>query len=246
MLTLSDEENRNAQAFFFSVRVFEISRALIFTEPTFLTKPEWRAAIDMYWIHNPNSWTPKEALFDILPQFGDLGIRTLQFVSDVQNMPQSAHRDLATSLAQEGLTLQSRLLQWHSESIHWISSVANGDRQNTEMAVAYIYYHTVTIFLDGIFSYHPPFTFDSSPPSPILSRATVNNHVELILALSQDLLTHGSAGILLFFPLRVAGARARDPATQSEILHLLQVITQRGFAVAQSFVDDLRDVWAER
>jgi hypothetical protein len=48
----------------------------------------------------------------------------------------------------------------------------------------------------------------------------------------------------LVLPVEVAGVRARDPSTQSEILLLLNSIANRGFAVAQSFVKDLTSLWS--
>lgn len=246
VLALQGTENEQRQAFFFSTRIFEIARALIYTEPTFLAAPEWTAAIATYWVRNVDAWTPKEALFDILPQFVDLGIRALHFASHAQNIPHQEQHDLATLLAEEGLTLQYVLLHWQADSGSWMPPSTDWDVLHTEMCIAYVYYHTISIYLDGIFSYHAPFTSESAPLSPILDRAVTDTHVEQILKLSLELLDQGIAGILLFFPLRVAGARARDYATRSEILRLLQMIAQRGFTVAQSFVEDLDDLWTQQ
>ncbi|KZM18558.1 hypothetical protein ST47_g10332 [Ascochyta rabiei] len=237
MLTLSGANNEQHQEFFFSARIFEISRALIYTEPTFLPTLEWTMSIEQCWAQSTNVRTPKEALFDILPKFVDLGIHTLRFVTHTQSMSQQAQDQVSTSLAQEGLALQSFLLQWHLESTYWPSHDADGSVLDMEISIAYADYHTISVYLDGIFSYHATFTSVSAPISPILKRTEVD--AKQILTTGQKLLTQGSAGVLLFFPLRVAGARARDASTQFGILRLLRMITQRGFAVAQSFVEDL-------
>lgn len=152
----------------------------------------------------------------------------------------------AASLAQEGLILQSELLQWHLDLLLGSSPGIQEEQPDTEMLVAQLYYHTISIYLDGVFSYHAPFTTMNAPASPILDCHTIDSHVESILTLSQELLVQGTAGIFLFFPLRVAGARARDSQTQAEILRLLHVIVKRGFAVALSFVEDLSELWAQR
>ncbi|KAF2622748.1 hypothetical protein BU25DRAFT_205072 [Macroventuria anomochaeta] len=246
MLILPNKDTEQRQMFFFGARIFEIVRALIFTEPTFLAEPEWKLATKLYWIQHMGAWTPKEALFDILPQFVDLGTRTLHFVTNAQNMPQQVQHYSATSLAQEGLVLQSTLLHWHSDFTSWASLSVDGNKLDVEISIARVYYHTISVYLDGIFSYHVPFTSASAPPSPTLSSTVVGGHVRQILMTSGSLLDQGSAGILLFFPLRVAGARARDRSTRFEILQLLETITLRGFSVAQSFVNDLNELWARQ
>lgn len=244
MLTLQDKDSQHRQTFFFSTRIFEISRALIFTEPTFLATPKWSAAIEIYWVHHSDAWTPKEALFDVLPQFVDLALRTLSFVEHAQNMLRQDHDRCAISLAQEGLVLQSSLFQWHLDFLLSTPLNVGNDGQIAEIRIAQVYYHTISIYLDGIYSYHSPFTAHPAPVSPILDRDTIGPHVAKILSLTQELLAQGAAGILLFFPLRVAGARAYDPWTRAEILRLLHTIVQRGFAVALSFIEDLSDLWA--
>lgn len=242
LLEPQDKDTEHRQVFFFSMRIFEISRALIYTEPTFLATPEWSNAIDAYWIQHPASWTPKEVLLDILPQVVDLAIQTFDFVSKAQAMQWQDQCQSATSLAQGGLFLRSALLHWHSSSF---SPLTTSDQEKQpEMLIAGLYYHTISIYLDGIFSYHTPFTATCAPLSPVLDRGTIDGHVASILDMSQKLLAQGTAGILLFFPLRVAGARARDCRSRTEILGLLQTIVQRGFAVASSFVEDLSDLWA--
>lgn len=54
-------------SFFLTVRVFEVCRALIYSEPTFLCQPEWMSL--MVKIENENDdneWHPKELLFDLM------------------------------------------------------------------------------------------------------------------------------------------------------------------------------------
>lgn len=244
VLTVSSEENKYLQSFFFSVRIFELSRALIYTEPTFLSTTEWRFAIKGYWAQNPALWTLKEALFDIIPNFSDLGIRTCKFVAKAPSMAQHRRVRIADLLSREGLFLQSTLLQWHSNFCAWICANADASVPKEDLIIAQAYYHTLSIYLDGIFSYHAPFTSSTAPSSPILHQAIVEEHMRCILATSKQLLDQGCAGLILFFPLRVAGARARNSFVQSEIKRFLDLIAQRGFSAAKSFVGDLDELWA--
>lgn len=241
-----DKRAEHCQTFFFSARIFEISRALIYTRPTFLAAPEWSTAIEAYWTRHVDTWTPKEILFDMLPRFVDLAMRTLDFVdqAEINERPGPEQDQRASSLAQEGLLLRSVLLHLYMDSL-LPASLDNQDK-SLEILLASVYYHTISIYLDGVFSYHMPFTAAHAPASPILDRTAIGDHVANILNLSQELLAQGTAGILLFFPLRVAGARASNHGLQTKILILLHTIVQRGFMVASSFVEDLNRLWVQR
>jgi hypothetical protein len=245
VLTSPSGENKHRQAFFFSARIFELSRALIYTEPTFLSTSQWSAAIEMYWVQNRELRTPKEALFDIIPAFGDLGIRVLDFVDAAGTSSLQKQACFARALAREGLSLQEALLQWRVDSGVHLSIEGDAYSSNKDSLIAQAYYHALSIYLDGIFSYHAPFTSPSAPICPMLDCFIIDEHVSSILSTCQQLLNQRCAGLVLFFPLRVAGARARDSWSQGEIMRLLGLIAQRGFMVAESFVEDLNELWAQ-
>jgi hypothetical protein len=52
--------------------------------------------------------------------------------------------------------------------------------------------------------------------------------------------------VLLFFPLRVAGARVRTTHDMKEILTLFHIVLQRGYAVADALTVDLLELWGCR
>jgi hypothetical protein len=57
----------SGRSFFLTVRVFEICRALIYSEPTFLCQPEWMSLPTKIWNGDDNChWHPKESLFDLM------------------------------------------------------------------------------------------------------------------------------------------------------------------------------------
>lgn len=246
MLLKTELEHEQHQKFFFTARVFELSRALVYTEPTFLSTMEWDMAIKAYWSMNPGLWNPKEALFDIVPQFVDMAIRTCDFIVDHRTLSQQEQKHCPKMLAEEGIALQCALLSWHSDYSAWVFGDTQLIGQCEESCIAQVYYHALSIYLDGIFSYHTPFTTPTAPECPILGHEEVKRHVEFILSISHLLLGYGCTGIMLFFPLRVVGARAHDPFTQAEVVRILDMITQRGFCVAQTFVSDLANLWSHR
>jgi hypothetical protein len=64
------------RSFFLTIRVFEISRSLIYAEPTFLADQEWVDVMVHIWGGDEcNDWHPKEDLFDLMISCTSLGRR---------------------------------------------------------------------------------------------------------------------------------------------------------------------------
>ncbi len=62
--------------FFLTVRIFEISRSLIYSNETFLAQKEWRTLMSHMWLgERVREWHPKEALYDLMISCSALGIR---------------------------------------------------------------------------------------------------------------------------------------------------------------------------
>ncbi|XP_014552838.1 hypothetical protein COCVIDRAFT_29841 [Bipolaris victoriae FI3] len=244
LLTNADASHR--RNFFFTTRIFEIARALIYSQPTFLSEPEWANALSQWWSceEGQRLWHPKEALFDMLPHFCDLSLRTLRFAQTEETYLQSSlHHPQAQMLADEGIELQQGLQQW------WICAEAWGkdtSEVDADLVVARTYYHAMSIYLSGSYDYHKHWNQPGSPPAPILNRSSIEMHMNEILRLGQELLDHGLAGLLLFIPLRIAGARVSYKKDQDLILRLLKTISQRGYAVANAIYIDLVELWARK
>ena len=63
-----------ARDFFLEVRVFEVSRAVLFTSSTILAQPAWVELSKELWA-GTEGWHPKEALLDLMIQCSDLASR---------------------------------------------------------------------------------------------------------------------------------------------------------------------------
>lgn len=239
------------RVFFLNTRIFEISRSLIYSSPTFLWEPNWTAATEQLWEGNNMAlWHPKEALFDMLPGFSELSIRTLRFVLNASNLDKREQERQAQSLADEGLALQNSLQEWYKETQYWTTishdnqtATNMAQRPDTELMLSYAYYHAISIYLSGTYDYHRQWSGPAAPCAPILSRHEVNWHVSQILETSRMLLALGTCGIFLFFPLRVAGARTLDLRLREVILGLFKMTSQRGFLVAEALITDLSELW---
>jgi hypothetical protein len=246
--------NSQKRSFFLTTRIFEIARSLIYTEPTFLSEPAWAAALVELWENEGAAlWHPKEALFDMLPKFSDLGMRTMQFCENIMQFSTEVQCYLIQKLASEGLLLRESLEQWWIETATWEQGLYNygsnpptQHRPDTELLIGYVYYHAISIFLSGTFDYHAHWSWPEAPTAPILPRSQIDWHVSEILRLSQELLAQGISGVLLFFSLRVAGARAKDVGSRDVIMNLLHTTARRGFIVAEAFTTDLSDLWTSQ
>jgi hypothetical protein len=65
--------------FFLTTRIFEISRALIYSEDTFLAQENWRRLMNKMWSGDgAGDWHPKEALYDLMISCSALSIRYVQ------------------------------------------------------------------------------------------------------------------------------------------------------------------------
>jgi hypothetical protein len=250
-LNQSGPQNSHRRIFFLHARIFEISRSLIYSSPTFLWDAKWKAAMANLWQgDNMALWHPKEALFDILPSISELSIRTFQYATNAAQFPLEMQNDLNQSLANEGLVLQEKLRRWYKETQFWetlcqddCTFSISSTWSDTELMISYIYYHAINIYLSGTYDYHNQWSGPAAPCAPILTRDEIDEHVSRILHFSRRLLAHGISGILLFFPLRVAGARAVDPSLRQDILSLFQVTSQRGFVVAEALISELLELW---
>ncbi|KAH8679029.1 hypothetical protein BGZ60DRAFT_402378 [Tricladium varicosporioides] len=239
----------SGRSFFLTFRVFEVCRALIYNDSTFLDQPGWRLLMEEIWTGSGAvDWHPREALLNLMISCSSLSMRGHALDHLV---PQPTTNELL-GIVNEGLSIQSSLLSWSEEARQWSASDSNGVRNtsnnethNSASLVAEIYYHASLIFLSGIFDYRSHHWKEVSTPS--LPAIEIQNHVAAILSLSKRALnTTRIAGVLLFFPLRVAGARVRTVEEQQEILSMLHDIESRNFVVAGAFVEDLNSLWASR
>ncbi|EPE33622.1 hypothetical protein GLAREA_06635 [Glarea lozoyensis ATCC 20868] len=146
-------------------------------------------------------------------------------------------------LAAEGLLIRTSLEAWH---LNFQADIEKDpiSKQDPWIILASTYYHSISIYLSGIFEYRTQFNHSASPT---LCPSQIQNHVNAILSNAElALRTTRLVGILFFFPLRVAGARAKTIGQRSKILRMLGDISKRSFVVADAFVADLDGVWEER
>lgn len=108
--------------------------------------------------------------------------------------------------------------------------------------VAFVFLHATSIYLSGIFDYR--LHLFSTTPTATISRDRVKMHVTSILRGTKIAINETKfCGLLFLYPLRVAAARATDPAEQELVMDAFDKIGQQGFAIVQVFRQEIREVW---
>lgn len=102
-------------------------------------------------------------------------------------------------------------------------------------------FHGLLLFHCKNFTYH---SFWREKPIPFLHECEIEKHVDAILEqCDRVLLSSGIPGVLLLFPLRMAGANVFETSKKRKILTLLDRIYQTGFVVADIIRIDLENLW---
>ncbi|KAL1893275.1 hypothetical protein Sste5346_006451 [Sporothrix stenoceras] len=255
-----------SRTFFLQARVFEVFRAIICSDATFLTEPEWTNLLEEMWVDGAadneirddgeRGWHPLDALLDVVAQCTKLRFRIRGFLAQCRD-------GLLTSqeIEEEGMSISSRAVSLRNALERWSStygdegasgtvssatvSSSNPISQTTDasMILAHVFCAAVNAYLSGIFDYEMDQWHAIGQQPPTLPRATLQLHVDTILRYAAPALANTNiAPILLLFPIRVAGARSHYPRQRIEVLKLLDVIG-RMYAAATYYSAHLQRLW---
>ncbi|KAE8448722.1 hypothetical protein EG329_008937 [Mollisiaceae sp. DMI_Dod_QoI] len=221
------------RSFFMTIRPFEICRSLIYSESSFLSQPEW------LWVaerlrYNTGGCRLREELFDLMLSCSSFSCKVWEVIKPgITTFGEMVLPDIAA----EGHRLRALLENWHERFQDHVRSSC----KDTWSILTKAYYHAISIYLSGIFDYRVQFDHLSTACLPT---EVIQAHVSSILvSIEVALKTTNLAGILFFFPLRVAGARAWTSDQKSTIIKTLKEISCRAFVVADAFVLDLSTLW---
>lgn len=123
-----------------------------------------------------------------------------------------------------------------------LQNLPEPDAKFPDELVAFVFLHATSIYLSGIFDYR--LHLFSTTPTTTISRDRVRFHVTSIINGTKIAINETKlCGLLFLYPLRVAAARATDPAEQEQIMDAFGKIGQQGFAIVQVFRQEIREVW---
>ncbi|KAJ5472273.1 Protein of unknown function DUF3468 [Penicillium desertorum] len=219
-------------------RVLEASRALLYNEETILSQKCW-LQLQRALSSNATRWEPMEEIITLMIETSAFSLRA----GTIIRMLPEAERFTDPSVALigiEGLNVQQIIYDWHTRTL--LQLVQDGPNEYSNLAL--LYYHALLIFLSGNYDYFP---YWDNIPAPVLSAAEITEHLSTILYLASEVLRHTKIpGVMLFFPVTVAGSRAHADDQRSQILGLLDLVFSKGFVVANRIRDNLLKRWAKR
>lgn len=224
------------------VQMLEAMRAASFwsyTQPTLLEDPHWQETMQKAAGELPEDQA-FAVLYVLMGRFVSLNntLSTIVLKVASDNLT-SKQRQMLLAATKEGWDLYHDLEMWH---LNWIGK--NSRNNSTSIFLfSEIYHCTLMISLTTIFNF--PHFRDHYVPSA--SATALDSQVNrLCTMLSSALHNTNVAGILLLWPLRVAGVKSLRRVQACQVLDMLREIKGRGFAVAQSFEDVLVAKWKHK
>ncbi|RGP62921.1 beta-lactamase [Fusarium sporotrichioides] len=224
--------DRLGEQFFGAFNWLEANRAILYGQDTILSRGEWQNR------HEPlpsplNSRA--DAMFEIFVEISSFSKRFFDQIECIPEQVRTCHPRIY-SLAQEGRIYQQRLQQSHNQIL------ALEPRLDSHGNLALTLYHALDLFLCMNYTFYALWDEDGIPR---LSADNIEDHVSAIISHVREILDHSNiSGLLLLFPLRMAGANTVEPSQKDQILRLLRKISEKGFVVSNRIVVDLEEVWA--
>ncbi|KAF5647956.1 hypothetical protein F52700_1169 [Fusarium sp. NRRL 52700] len=238
-------QSGHGHRFFTEIRIFEVCRAIIFNEPTFLAEANWRCLTREMRAKDQSNNESLDELLDIIVSCSTLRVRAINLIyhSDTDSVDVPKHLDEAFDVAQEGFRLRQALIDWEAKGVASKQQTA-GNTSGNFSSLAKAFFAATSIYLSGIFDYEIPYWQDKGIVAPNLSEDEIQMHVINILTHINTVLYNSPISpLLVLFPLRVAGARSWQGWQQDCIMQNLLVV-ERTFPVAAAFRADLMGVWA--
>lgn len=225
-------------SFFNQMRMFEVSRSLLFSESSFLVESPWMdlmhsnatPEIDIHPIHD---------LLNLMIRCSDHCARALSCLEGLDKSSLSFDEvQHLRGFALEGFELRLALYGIDTQ-ISTLDCQAAKDNRTT---IAQIYLAATSIFLSGVYDYRSIWlaTIETTPALP---RVLVEQHVNTILDLTEFAMQETNLSTLLFlYPLRVACSRAWTCEQKDRLRSMFGTI-RRSFAVAHVFVAEVEELW---
>jgi hypothetical protein len=190
-------------SFFNQMRMFEVSRALLFSESSFLVESPWMdlmhaetvPEIDLLPIHD---------LLRLMIKCSDHCARALEYLEGVDKSTLSlGEKQHLQEFALEGFELRLALYETDAQ----ISTLDDRAAKNNRTAIAKIYLAATAVFLSGVYDYHSIW-LETIEATPALPRIFIEQHINTILDLTEYAMQKTNFSTLLFlYPLRVACSR---------------------------------------
>lgn len=166
------------------------------------------------------------------------GLPTDRFFDRIESTPEPLRLfdPEICDLANKGRIFQRRLQDWHKQTI----AHENSSDVHTKLALAV--HHALRLFICMNYMFY---TFWDDESIPKLTSSEMETHISAIVDHAGDIIERSDIpGLMLLFPLRIAGANTGESLHKRRILQLLDRVSQKGFVVSNRITVDLQEVWA--
>ncbi|THY51883.1 hypothetical protein D6C98_05487 [Aureobasidium pullulans] len=223
--------------FFHQMRMFEVSRSLIFSESSFLVEAPWRDLMKGTSTDNMSDH-PIESLLALMLRCSDHCFRALRYLDPLDTSALS-HEEMQQlrAFAVEGFDLRLELCEVQA-TLSALDDPAKDDRT----IVAKIYLAATSIFLSGVYDYRSVW-LKHIEAVPTLPQTMIEEHLSTILDLTEYAMARTNLSTLLFlYPLRVACSRVWTLDERDRLRSMLGT-SKRSFAVAHVFIIEVEELW---
>jgi hypothetical protein len=226
---------------FDQIRMFEVSRSLLFSESSFLVESPWMdmmhvtkiTDIDVHPIHD---------LLNLMIRCSDHCARVSSYLEGLDqgrlSLDDMHGMQHLRGLALEGFELMFALCDMDTQ----ISTLDCRAAKDNRTTIAKIYLAATPIFLSGVYDYRSIW-LEVVEATPALPQNFIEQHVNTILDLTEFAMQETNLSKLLFlYPLRVACSRVWTHNQKDRLRSIFGTI-RKSFAVAHVFVTEVEELW---
>ncbi|CAG7558111.1 unnamed protein product [Fusarium equiseti] len=223
--------DRLAKQFLGAFNWLEANRAILYCEETILSQGDW----PQYGYSTPSQLSQVDTIFELFVQVSSF---SKFFFDRIESIPESrrVYNPDINHLAREGRAYQHRLQDWHSQHL---GDTEHGDIYcKLELAIS----HALQLLICMNYTFY---TCWDEETIPRLTTREIQSRVSAIVCCADQIVDSSNIpGLLMLFPLRMAGANTNERSQKDRILRLLERISQTGFVVSNRITVDLEEVWA--
>lgn len=225
-------------SFFNQMKMFEVSRCLLFSESSFLVEKSWMGLTHSSNTRDTNTH-PIEELLNLMIRCSDHCARALSYLQGIDKYTLSSDNiQQLRGYSLEGFKLRLALYEIEAH----LSSLDTHLIKDNRTIISKIYLAASSIFLSGIYD-HRSIWLQTIEAVPTLSQPLIEYHVTTILDMTEFAMQQTNLSKLLFlYPLRVACARVWMEEQKDRLRCMFGVI-QKSFAVAHVFRTEVEELW---
>jgi hypothetical protein len=225
-------------SFFNQMKMFEVSRSLLFSESSFLVEKPWMSLMHANTIMGLDDH-PIHDLLNFMIRCSDHCARALSYLEGVDKTTLSlVEIQHLQEYALEGFELRLTLYDMDTQ----LSTYDHKANKDNRTIMAKIYLAATSIFLSGVYDYRSIW-LECLGATSALPRIFIEQHVSTILDLTEFAMQKTNLSKLLFlYPLRVACPRVWTDKQKDRLISMFGAV-QKSVAVAHVFVAEVEELW---